>query len=318
MTPPPRPILLAGPTASGKSGLALALAERLGGWVINADSQQVYAPWRVLSARPSVDDEARAPHHLYGHLPLETPHSAGAWLREVGEVLDAAARIGARALITGGTGLNFRALTEGLSEIPPTPTAVRARFTAMLERDGLADCAAALRHRDPATAAKIDLANPARVQRALEVLETTGRGLSAWQATTPPPLLPPSQAVRLVIDAPADWSDHRIATRFDAMLAGGAIEEVAAVLATGADPSLPGMKAIGVAEISRYLRGETTLEETAAAGTLATRRYAKRQRTWFRNQMSGWTRLPATGELLTGALDAVEAAETGRFREDSS
>ncbi|MEM9764112.1 MAG: tRNA (adenosine(37)-N6)-dimethylallyltransferase MiaA [Pseudomonadota bacterium] len=317
MTRPQRPILLAGPTASGKSGLALALAERLGGWVINADSQQVYAAWRVLSARPSAEDEARAPHHLYGHLPLETPHSAGAWLREVDTVLAQAARAGARAIVTGGTGLNFRALTEGLSEIPATPTAIRAQFTALLERDGLTECAAVLRRRDPETAEKIDLANPARVQRALEVLEATGRGLSAWQAATPPPLLPSSRAIRLVIDAPADWSDQRIAARFDAMLAGGAIEEVAAVLATGADPSLPGMKAIGVAEIGKYLRGEATLEETAAAGTLATRRYAKRQRTWFRNQMAEWTRLPATGDLLAGALGAIEAAETGRFRESS-
>ncbi|MEL6767586.1 MAG: tRNA (adenosine(37)-N6)-dimethylallyltransferase MiaA [Pseudomonadota bacterium] len=304
------PILLAGPTASGKSGLALSLAERLGGWVINADSQQVYAAWRVLSARPSATDEERAPHHLYGHLPLETPHSAGGWLREVAKTLAGAERAGARAIVVGGTGLNFRALTEGLSPTPPVPEDTRLAVTNRLENDGLARLADELQSRDPETAARLDLSNPARVLRAIEVLEATGRGLSAWQAATPPALLPPEASVRLVIDTSAPWLDARIAARFEAMLAGGAIEEVAAVRATGAASSLPGMKAIGVAEIGRYLDGDATLAETSAAGTLATRRYAKRQRTWFRNQMAGWTRLPADGELLARALDAVEAAET--------
>ncbi|MEM7498788.1 MAG: tRNA (adenosine(37)-N6)-dimethylallyltransferase MiaA [Pseudomonadota bacterium] len=300
-----RPILLAGPTGAGKSALASALAARLGGWVVNADSQQVYAAWRVLSARPTAAEEAAAPHRLYGHLALGDAHSAGRWLRELAPVLAAARGAGARPVIVGGTGLYFRAATVGLTEIPAIPASVREALRARHAAEGLGPLADALAARDPATARGLDLANPARVLRALEVLEATGKGLARHQAETPPPLLPPERTVRLVIDAAPDWLNPRIDARFAAMLHEGAVEEVAAARAAGASPDLPGMKAIGVAEIARYLDGEATLAETAAAGALATRRYAKRQRTWLRNQMPGWTRL-APGDT-EGAMAAIAA-----------
>ncbi|MEO1317937.1 MAG: tRNA (adenosine(37)-N6)-dimethylallyltransferase MiaA [Pseudomonadota bacterium] len=304
-----KPILLAGPTAAGKSELALALAEAFGGCVINADSQQVYAAWRILSARPDAAAEARAPHRLYGHLPLHARHSAGDWLRALAPILKEAASIGQRPIITGGTGLYFRALTEGLSEIPEIPAEIRTILTARFENEGLAAVSADLAERDPRTAAEIDRANPARVLRALEVLQATGRGLADWQASTPPPVLPTGDAICLVIEAQAAWLDARIADRFAGMMAGGAVEEVRAARASGADPTLPGMKAIGVAEISGFLDGTATRDETLAAGTLATRRYAKRQRTWFRNQMPGWVRLPAEDRPLDRALATVRAAD---------
>ncbi|MEM6354430.1 MAG: tRNA (adenosine(37)-N6)-dimethylallyltransferase MiaA [Pseudomonadota bacterium] len=304
-----KPILLAGPTAAGKSALALALAETFGGCVINADSQQVYAAWRMLSARPDAAAEARAPHRLYGHLPLDARHSAGDWLRALAPVLREAASNDQRPIITGGTGLYFRALTEGLSEIPEIPAEIRTTVTARLENKGVAALAAELAERDPDTAAEIDRANPARVLRALEVLEATGRGLAHWQASTPPPLLPTGEAICLVIEAQAAWLDARIADRFAGMMAGGAVEEVRAARASGAAPTLPGMKAIGVAEISSFLDDTATRDETVAAGTLATRRYAKRQRTWFRNQMPGWVRLLAEDRPLDRAVATVRAAD---------
>ncbi|MEM8758963.1 MAG: tRNA (adenosine(37)-N6)-dimethylallyltransferase MiaA [Pseudomonadota bacterium] len=304
-----KPILLAGPTAAGKSELALALAEAFGGCVINADSQQVYAAWRILSARPDAAAEARAPHRLYGHLPLDARHSAGDWLRALAPVLKEAAPNDNRPIITGGTGLYFRALTEGLSEIPEIPAEIRNTLAARFENEGLAAVSAELAERDPRTSAEIDRANPARVLRALEVLEATGRGLADWQASTPPPLLPTRDAICLVIEAQAAWLDARIADRFAGMMAGGAVEEVRAARASGANPTLPGMKAIGVAEISSFLDGTATRDETVAAGTLATRRYAKRQRTWFRNQMAGWVRLPAEDRPLDRALATVRAAD---------
>ncbi|MEL6338133.1 MAG: tRNA (adenosine(37)-N6)-dimethylallyltransferase MiaA, partial [Pseudomonadota bacterium] len=177
-----RPVLLAGPTGSGKSGLALALAERLGGVVVNADSQQVYGDWRVLTARPSVAEEAQAPHRLYGFLALDAPYSVGQWLRDLAAVLAEVRATGQRPIVIGGTGLYFTALTEGLAEIPPVPPEIRAKAEARLATDGLPALAAALATRDPATAQTLDLANPARVLRAWEVLEATGRGLAAWQA----------------------------------------------------------------------------------------------------------------------------------------
>ncbi|MEO0960103.1 MAG: tRNA (adenosine(37)-N6)-dimethylallyltransferase MiaA [Pseudomonadota bacterium] len=304
-----KPILLAGPTAAGKSELALALAETFGSCVINADSQQVYAAWRILSARPDAAAESRAPHRLYGHLPLDARHSAGDWLRALAPIIKEAASNGQRPIITGGTGLYFRALTEGLSEIPDIPAEIRTTLTARFENEGLAAVSAELAERDPRTSAEIDRANPARVLRALEVLEATGRGLTDWQASTPPPLLPTGDAICLVIEAQAAWLDARIADRFAGMMASGAVEEVRAARASGADPTLPGMKAIGVAEISNFLDGTATRDETVAAGTLATRRYAKRQRTWFRNQILGWVRLPAEDRPLDRAIATVRAAD---------
>ncbi|WP_439138271.1 tRNA (adenosine(37)-N6)-dimethylallyltransferase MiaA [Roseicyclus sp.] len=269
------PVLIAGPTASGKSALALRIAQAQGGIIVNADALQVYENWRVLTARPDAADLAAAPHHLYGHVGWDTPYSVGHWLREVTDLID-----GQRPIIVGGTGLYFRALTEGLAEIPPTPPEIRALA------DGIAldEMIATL---DPDTAAGIDLHNRARVQRAWEVLEATGQGLAAWQATTPAPLLPPAACFALRIDAPVDWLNERITRRFDAMLDRGALEEAEANW-TRWDPNLPSMKAIGAPELMSYLHGEMTLAAARDAAIIASRQYAKRQRTWFRARLGDW------------------------------
>ncbi|MBF9033805.1 tRNA (adenosine(37)-N6)-dimethylallyltransferase MiaA [Rhodobacterales bacterium HKCCE2091] len=280
--PADRPVLIAGPTASGKSALALAIAEAQGGTVVNADALQVYDGWRVLTARPDAAETARAPHALYGHVDWETDYSVGDWLRDLAPILPAS-----RPIVVGGTGLYFRALTEGLAEIPPVPPAVRAEADAM-SHAALLD---ALDAGDPALAARIDRMNRARVQRGWEVLAATGRPLSDWQADTPPPLLPLSATTPLLLDADPAWLNARIAARFDAMLAAGALDEARANLprwsrAGGA------AKAIGAPELIAHLRGETTLDAAREAAITASRQYAKRQRTWFRARMSGWRRLP--------------------------
>jgi tRNA dimethylallyltransferase len=282
---PTRPVLIAGPTASGKSALALAIARAQGGVIVNADALQVYANWRILSARPSPEEEAQAPHRLYGHVAPDQEYSAGHWLREVAPLLDA----GPRPIVVGGTGLYFAALTEGLAEIPPVPAEIRAAGERLLRAAGLAALREAL---DPETCARIDLANPRRVQRAWEVQAATGRGLAEWQDATPPPLLPLARAIPILVEAPKDWLSPRIARRFDAMLAAGALDEARANLATW-DAARPAAQAIGAPELIAHLRGETTLDEARAAAITATRQYAKRQRTWFRARMRGWQAVPA-------------------------
>ena len=272
------PVLIAGPTASGKSALAMDLAARDGRWIINADALQVYSCWRVLSARPTLADEAALPHALYGHIGRDEPYSVGHWLRELRAVLDRP------VVILGGTGLYLSALTEGLVVIPATPPEVRAQADARRLEGGIAGMLAEL---DATTAARIDRANPARVQRAWEVMRATGRGLAAWQAETGPPLLPLAQAQAWVIRPDVGWLDARIARRFAAMMAQGALEEVAAQL-PGWDPARAASKAIGAPELIGYLRGETGLDEAIEAATLASRQYAKRQRTWFRSRMRAW------------------------------
>ncbi|WP_298432721.1 tRNA (adenosine(37)-N6)-dimethylallyltransferase MiaA [uncultured Jannaschia sp.] len=283
--PDDRPVLIAGPTGSGKSSLALALAEARGGTVVNADAMQVFADWRVLSARPAPEETARAPHALYGHVGWTTAYNAGDWLRDVTSL------IGPGSVIVGGTGLYFRALTEGLADIPATPPAIRAEAEARLEAIGLEALAAEL---DPETRAGIDAANPKRVTRAWEVARATGRSIRDWQADTPPPRLPLDACTPLVLDAPKDWLTPRLERRFDAMLAGGALDEVRAILPRW-DPTLNAAQAIGAPELVAYLQGEITLAAARDRAVIATRRYAKRQRTWFRARMAGWTRIDATG-----------------------
>lgn len=277
---PARPVLVAGPTASGKSALALAIAEAQGGTIVNADALQVFANWRVLTARPSPEDCARAPHALYGHVPGDQPYSVGHWLRDLAPLLEST-----RAIIVGGTGLYFTALTEGLAEIPETPAETRAEADARNREDLLAEL-------HPETLARIDTRNRARVQRAWEVQRATGRPLHAWQDDTPPPLLPPAKAQPLVIDAPKDWLTPRIEMRFDHMLANGALDEARANLPAW-DPAAPSSKAIGAPELIAHLRGEITLQEARDAAVIATRQYAKRQRTWFRARMRNWRQIPA-------------------------
>ncbi|WP_415920410.1 tRNA (adenosine(37)-N6)-dimethylallyltransferase MiaA [Tateyamaria sp. SN6-1] len=277
---PARPVLIAGPTASGKSALALAIAEAQGGVIVNADASQVYDCWRVITARPSTEEEARAPHALYGHLPYDAPYSVGHWTREVVPLLD-----GPRPIIVGGTGLYFSALVEGLAEIPATPDHIRDAADAM----ALADMITAL---DPETAARIDLANRARVQRAWEVLQATGRPLAHWQDATPPPILAADQFQGIVMDSPRDWLNARIARRFDAMLRGGALDEVRA-MEDRFDHALPSCKAIGVAEARDVVAGRMTHDQAVDAATIATRQYAKRQRTWFRARFADWHWVPS-------------------------
>ncbi|MBP0483026.1 tRNA (adenosine(37)-N6)-dimethylallyltransferase MiaA [Sagittula salina] len=279
---PTRAVLIAGPTASGKSALALAIAERQGGVVVNADAIQVFDDWRVLTARPSPQDETRAQHLLYGHIPGTQPYSVGDWLRELLPLLD-----GPRPIITGGTGLYFTALTEGLARIPATPPEIRAEAETRLASHGLSALVADL---DAESAAHIDLQNPMRVMRAWEVLRATGRGIRAWQAETPPPLLPLAQTQAFLFDAPKDWLTPRIERRFDLMLEQGALEEARANL-PGWSPTLPSAKAIGAAELIAHLRGEITLSEARDRATVLTRQFAKRQRTWFNSRMRDWPRL---------------------------
>lgn len=243
--------------------------------IVNADALQVYGNWHVLTARPDDADLAAAPHRLYGHVAWDAAYSVGHWLREVGQLMS-----GDRLIIVGGTGLYFRALTEGLADIPATPPDIRALADGM----ALDAMIAAL---DPATAAGIDLNNRARVQRAWEVAQATGRGMAAWQAETPAPLLPLDACTALRIDAPVDWLNDRITQRFDRMLAMGALAEAARNLPSW-NPDLPAMRAIGAPELIAHLQGEITLPAAREAAIIASRQYAKRQRTWFRARMGGW------------------------------
>lgn len=278
--PPDRPVLIAGPTASGKSGLALALAIAQGRQVVNADALQVYACWQVLSARPSESEMAQVPHRLYGHVAHDAAYSVGHWLRELADLL----RNDPRPVIVGGTGLYFSALTEGLAEIPPIPTAIREQADARIAGEGPQALLAEL---DSATATRIDRQNPARIQRAWEVLTATGRGLADWQARTGPPLLPLAQAHAIVLRPDPGWLGHRIDRRFAQMLAAGALQEVAANRPIW-NPALPSMKAIGAPELMACLDGTQTLAEATQAACIATRQYAKRQRTWMRNRLRHW------------------------------
>ncbi|WFE74449.1 tRNA (adenosine(37)-N6)-dimethylallyltransferase MiaA [Roseinatronobacter sp. S2] len=279
-----RPVLLAGPTASGKSALALWLACTQGRVVINADALQVYDMWHTLSARPDAHEIAQAPHFLYGCVSRGQDWSVGHWLRAVQPLL---ARH-PNPVIVGGTGLYFRALTEGLVEIPPTPAEIRAQADRHLAENG-AD--ALLAELDPATAARIDTANPARIQRAWEVLRTTGRGLADWQDDTPPPLLFLHNTTPYVLRPPKDWLNARIDSRFEQMIAAGALDEARAVLPHWT-PGAPWTKAIGAPELIAHLQDQISLSDAIDAAKLATRQYAKRQRTWFRNRMQGWISLP--------------------------
>ncbi|MCO6382012.1 tRNA (adenosine(37)-N6)-dimethylallyltransferase MiaA [Oceanicola sp. 502str15] len=276
-----RPVLIAGPTASGKSALALEIAARSGGRIINADALQVFANWRVLTARPSPQEEAQAPHALYGHVPGHESYSVGHWLRDIAPLLES----GPRPIVVGGTGLYFTALTEGLAQIPEVPATLRAEADA-LPLPALLDAL------DETQKARIDCANRARVQRAFEVLRATGTPLWRWQDETPAPLLPRATAQPFLIDAPREWLTPRIERRFSQMLQAGALEEARANL-PGWSPALPASKAIGAPELIAHLQGEISLEAAAERAKISTRQYAKRQRSWFRARMKTWQTLSA-------------------------
>jgi tRNA dimethylallyltransferase len=280
-------LLIAGATASGKSALALDLAHRLNGIIINADALQVYGPLRILSARPLPDEEARVPHRLYGHVAGDQRYSVAQWLDEAVSEIEAAWRQGRRPIVVGGTGLYFRALEQGLSPIPEIPDAVRKRW-----RLYEGDLHHALQKLDPSMAARLAHGDRQRLTRALEVIEGTGRSLLDWQREEgPPPPLAGALVERLFMEVPRDELYARAELRFDQMMRAGALEEVRAV--AGLDPSLPMMKAIGVPELLRHLEGGIPLEQAVADAKTATRNFIKRQLTWWRGQRADWREHPA-------------------------
>jgi tRNA dimethylallyltransferase len=284
----PRPILIAGPTASGKSGLALALAERRGGTVINADSMQVYHDLRVLTARPGAEDEARAPHALYGFVGGAEAYSAGRYAIDAAAAI-AAARIAGRVpIIVGGTGLYFKALLEGLSPIPAANPQVRAFWRAEAERRPAPELHALLGQRDPEMAARLMPTDPQRIVRALEVFDSTGRSLADWQRQPGRPVLAEAEAERLVLLPPREGHGAEIDARFDAMLAAGALDEVRGLMAQGLSAELPVMRALGVAPLAAHLAGTLALDVAVATAKADTRKYAKRQVTWLRRNMIAW------------------------------
>jgi tRNA dimethylallyltransferase len=296
-------VLIAGPTASGKSALALALAEQTGGVVINTDSMQVYRDLRVLTARPTVAEEGLAPHRLYGHVDASINFSAGAWVADAAKMLDEARVQSRLPIFVGGSGLYFKALTRGLSAVPAIPTDVRDSVRARLERDGVEALHAELARRDPVSAERLKPRDRSRIARALEVVEATGRSLTDWHREGLPPLLPSGEFTALFLSPERDALYARIDARFDAMLKAGAPEEVERLAARKLDPLLPAMKAHGVPALIRHLNGEINLEEAATIGRADTRHYAKRQFTWFRHQLPEFEWV--TPEAARGRLDTV-------------
>jgi tRNA dimethylallyltransferase len=278
-------LLIAGPTASGKSALALQLAESTGGVVINTDSMQVYRDLRIITARPTPQEEARVPHRLYGHVDAAVNCSAGSWVTDAAAALTEARAQNRLPIFTGGSGLYFKALTRGLSAVPPVPAGIRDSVRARLEQNGVEALHAELTERDPASAERLKQRDRTRIARALEVVEATGRSLTDWHRDGLPPLLPQGAFRALFLAPERDALYARIDGRFDAMLAAGALEEVASLGARHLDPLLPAMKAHGVPALLRHLAGEMTLEQAAEIGRADTRHYAKRQFTWFRHQL---------------------------------
>ena len=281
-------ILIAGPTASGKSALALELAASLGGAIVNADSMQVYRDLRIITARPSPAEEAQAPHRLYGHVDAAENYSTGRWCADAAAALAAARQEGRVAILVGGTGLYFKALTQGLAAVPPIPPEIRGAVRARLESEGIAALHAELAQRDPVAAARLMPNDRARVTRALEVVLATGRSLLAWHEEGLPASLDPADAAKVFLDVEREQLAGRIDRRFDAMMAAGALDEVRALAARTLNPSLPAMKAHGVPWLIRHLNGEVSLADAAEHAKLETRQYTKRQATWFRNQLGGF------------------------------
>ncbi len=281
-------VLICGPTASGKSALALELAREAGGVVINADSMQVYAGLRVITNRPAAEEAAAAPHRLYGFRPMSEPYSAALWLTDVKAALEEAERQGRLPIIVGGTGLYFKALTEGLSDIPDIPPEIRKRCRLAAQAEPAEALYAELAQRDPATAARLRPGDSQRIVRALEVLEATGRPLADWQGQKQPPLLPLARTYPIALTPGREELYRRCDARFDAMLASGALEEAQAIASLGLDPALPAMRAVGLPPLLAHLRAEMSLDEAAAAAKTATRNYAKRQLTWIRGNFQSW------------------------------
>jgi tRNA dimethylallyltransferase len=278
-------ILIAGPTASGKSALALTLAEKLGGEVINADSMQVYRDLRIITARPAPDEERRVPHRLYGHVDAAEYYSTGRWCGDAAAALEAARAAGRPAIVTGGTGLYFNALIRGLAAVPPIPESIRQDLRARLASEGAPALHAELATRDPEGAARLRPNDRSRVTRALEVMLATGRSLYDWHGDNKPAIVDLAGAAKVFLMPEREALLKRIDARFDTMMTSGALDEVRALAARGLDPSLPAMKAHGVPWLIRYLKDEIALAEAVEGGKRDTRQYTKRQGTWFRNQL---------------------------------
>jgi len=278
-------VLIAGPTASGKSALALELAQKTGGVIINADSMQVYRDLRIITARPTPEEEAKVPHRLYGHVDAAVNFSAGHWVADAAAALAEVRSQNRLPIFVGGSGLYFKALTRGLSAVPPIAPAIREGVRARLERDGVEALHAELAQRDPASAERLKPRDRTRIARALEVVEATKRSLTDWHREGLPPLLPSGEFSALFLAPDRDQLYACIDARFDAMLKAGALEEVAALSTRHLDPLLPAMKAHGVPALIRHLKGEITREEASEIGRADTRHYAKRQFTWFRHQL---------------------------------
>ena len=300
----PSAILIAGPTASGKSALALGLARQLGGTVVNADSMQVYADLRILSARPTPEEEAQAPHLMFGHVDGAVNYSVGRWLGDVGPTLTQLAGAGRLPILTGGTGMYFKGLLRGLSDIPAVPEEVRARVRGAAEGLPPESLHAQLALRDPLMASRLRPSDPQRILRALEVLEATGTSLATFQGARAPALLDPATCLCLFLAPERAELFARIDARFDSMGAAGALEEVRGLAGRDLDPALPVMRAHGVPGFVEYLKGVASLEAAIARGKLDTRHYAKRQFTFIRHQLPEfvWVSPESAGSRIDALL----------------
>jgi len=306
-------ILIAGPTASGKSALALELAQKHGGVIINADSMQVYRDLRIITARPTGDEEQRVPHRLYGHVDAAENYSVGRWVTEAAQAL-ADARSRARpAILVGGTGLYFSTLTRGIAAVPPIPAEIRRDVRDRLEAEGVAALHAELDKLDPTTAARLKPGDRARITRALEVVLATGRSLTDWHGDNMPARLNLAAAAKVFLMPQRDELGLRIDARFDAMMAAGALEEVRGLTARNLDPSLPAMKAHGVPWLIHHLRGEIAMAEAVAQAKRDTRRYTKRQATWFRNQLPQfeWVEPAGAAAAIEAQLQRISSSSRG-------
>lgn len=286
------PLLIAGPTASGKSAYARMRATEQPSVIVNADALQVYAELRILSARPSSAEEASVPHRLFGFVRASERYSVGRWLADVARALNEARQIGWRPIIVGGTGLYFRALTTGLAPVPEIPDALRRDLRDRIAGLPAADLHRLLAERSPVEAARLRPSDRSRVVRAIEVLEATGRPLSVWQAEPALATVDLATAERVVLEVERATLNRRIEARFRAMLDAGALAEAASL--RGLDPDSAAMKAVGLRPLLRHLSGETDIDSAVANAVAETRQYAKRQETWFRNQMGDWPRIAMT------------------------
>jgi tRNA dimethylallyltransferase len=307
----PKAILIAGPTASGKSAAALDLAAGLGGTIINADSMQVYRELAILTARPAASDMARAPHRLYGIVPATEAYSVGRWLDDAAPAVRAAEDEGRVPILVGGTGLYFKALSEGLAPIPDVPPEIRDYWRDQAEKVGTEGLYRELGARDPAMAARLRPTDPQRIVRALEVIDATSVSLLEWQGAPAAPALAPEGVLKLVIAPERETLYAATDLRFDSMIERGALDEVRALLALGLDPGLPAMRAHGVRELAAYLSGGSSLAEAIVKAKTETRRYAKRQMTWLRRFMKDWEWFPDAGT----AVAVIDASLPGQARQ---